>query len=92
MPFALHLSAVESSTSGHNFRDGLKRHSDYNSSSCKLCFYLHANDSSVWKCSYVLPGTLIPGSHSVIPPIVSGILPSCFSFVMKEIKIKWAGP
>lgn len=31
-------------------------------------------------------------SYSVISPIVSRLLPSCFSFVMKEIKIKWVGP
>lgn len=90
--FASHLSAVEPATNGHSFRGGFKKHSGCGSAICKLCFYLHAHDSYVWEDLCVLPDTLVPGSYSVFPPIVCRLLPSCFSFVMREIKIKWAGP
>lgn len=85
-------STGELGTNECSFRDGFKMHSGCGSVLCKLCFYLRAHDSSVWEYLYVLPDTLVPGSYSVFLPIVCRLLPSCFSFVMKEIKIKWAGP
>lgn len=89
--FASRLSVVEPGTSGCCLRDGFKKHSGRGSAIWKLCFYLHAPDSSVWEQLCVLPATVVPGSYSVFPPMVFALLPSRFSCVMEEIKIKWAG-
>lgn len=90
--FASRLPAAEPVTSGCCLGDGFEKHSGCGSAVWKLCFYLHAPDSSVWEHLCVLPATLVPGSCFVFPPMVCRLQPSCFSCVMKEIKIKWAGP